>query len=165
MSRYHFMAGAASVGAVAALGLAPAAVAGGVPIWDGPYAVTFFVDQKSGTSVAATQPETRYTDNYAFDTSCSSGSCVATIVGGPTPRNSTVPVPVTFTWSGSAWTSTTNYQWNCLMPDGSIQWNPASSQVAYTPQSDGTLAGRWHTDIASGACEGTVDIAMAAVQV
>ncbi len=25
------------------------------------------------------------------------------------------------------------------MPDGSIQWNPASSEVAYTPQSDGTV--------------------------
>jgi hypothetical protein len=164
MSRYHWMAGAVSVGAVAALGLAPAAVAGGVPVWDGAYTVTFFVDQKSGTSVAATQTETRYSDNYTFDTSCSGGSCVATIVGGPAPRNSTVPVPVTFTWSGSAWTSTTNYQWNCLMPDGSVQWNPASSEVAYTPQSDGTVTGRWHTDIASGACEGTVDITMAAVR-
>ena len=162
MSRYHWMAGAASMGAVAALGLAPAASAGGVPIWDGTYTVTFFVDQKSGTSVAATQTENRYTDTYTFDTSCSGGSCVVTIVGGPAPRNSTVPVPVTFTWDGSAWSSDTNFQWNCLMPDGSIEWNPAYAQVAYTQQADGSLSGRWHTDISSGACQGTVDITMAA---
>lgn len=165
MSRYHWLAAAASVGAAAALGLAPAAFAGGVPTWDGTYAVTFLVDQKTGTSVAATQGETRYADNYTFDTSCTGGSCVTTIVAGPAPRNSTVPQPVRFTWNGSAWTQSSNFQWNCLMPDGSIQWNPATSQVAYTPQPDGTLTGRWHTDIASGACRGTVDIAMTAVPI
>ncbi|MCH9666480.1 MAG: hypothetical protein K0U76_17215 [Actinomycetia bacterium] len=163
MSRYHWMAVATSVGALAALGLAPTASAGGVPVWDGPYEITFRVDEKTGTSMAATQAENRYTDSYTFDTSCSGGSCVATIVGGPAPRNSTVPVPVTFTWNGSAWASNTNFHWNCLMPDGSIEWNPASAQVAYTPQSDDTFAGRWHTDIQSGACQGTVDITMAAI--
>ena len=165
MSRYHWMAAVASMGATAALGLAPAAFAGDVHVWDGTYAVTFFVDQKSGNSVAATQVENRYADSYTFDTSCSGGTCVATIVGGPAPRNATVPVPVpvTFTWNGAAWASATTFQWNCRMPDGSIQWNPAYSQVAYTPQADGTIAGRWHTDISSGACEGTVDITMAAV--
>ena len=153
------------MGAMAALGLAPAAFAGDVHVWDGTYAVTFFVDQKTGTSVAATQVENRYADNYTFDTSCSGGTCVATIVGGPAPRNATVPVPepVTFTWNGSAWTSATTIQWNCLMPDGSTQLNPAYSQVTYTPLADGTIAGRWHSDIRGGACEGTVDITMAAV--
>ncbi|MDY6997195.1 MAG: hypothetical protein SW019_11395 [Actinomycetota bacterium] len=165
MSRKHWAAAAASVAAAAALGLAPAAQAGGVPTWEGTYTVTFFVDQKTGTSMAAGQPETRYSDNYTFDTTCTGGHCVATIVAGPAPRNPTVPQPVTFTWTGAAYTQDNDFQWNCLMPDGSVEWNPASSQVAYTPQSDGSLSGRWHTDIASGACQGTVDITMTAVPV
>ncbi|MGD9622007.1 MAG: hypothetical protein AB7G47_13080 [Mycolicibacterium sp.] len=162
MPRHHWITAAAALGAATALGLAPAASAGGVPVWDGPYAVTFFVDQKTGTSVAASQTESRYTDNYTFDTSCTGGSCVATIVGGPAPRNASVPVPVTFTWNGSAWASKTNFHWNCLLSNGSIQWNPATAEVSYTPQSDGTLTGRWHTDIQSGTCQGTVDITMEA---
>ncbi|CNK43665.1 putative secreted protein [Mycobacterium tuberculosis] len=35
----------------------------------------------------------------------------------------------------------------------------------YTPQPDGSLAGVMHTEIASGACKGTIDMNMTAVRV
>jgi hypothetical protein len=145
-----------------ALCLAPTAWA--EPSWNGEYTITFFYAQKDGTSVAVDQPENRDVDNYVFSTTCSDGPCVATIVSGPAPRNPTVPQPVQFTWDGSAWSQTNEFQWDCLMPDGSVQWNPARAEVHYTPQLDGSLSGRWHTDILSGACQGTVDVMMQAVR-
>lgn len=114
--------------------------------------------------MAADQPERQYTDNYVFSSSCSNGPCVATIVSGPAPRNLTVPQPVQFTWDGSSWTQVNDFQWDCLMPDDTIQWNPARAEVHYTPQLDGSLSGRWHTDILSGACQGAVDILIQAVR-
>jgi hypothetical protein len=147
---------------VGAAMVAPSAVADDTATWDGTYAVTFYVNQNTGTSIAATRPEGEYTDNYTFTSSCEGGPCVATIIAGPAPRNPTVPQPVQFTWDGSSWASTTDFQWDCLRDDGSIEWNPASSEVSYTPNADGSLSGRWHNDIASGLCQGTVDITMRA---
>ena len=132
------------------------------PSWHGQYAITFMVGPKDGTSVAASQPETQHTETYGFRSSCTSGKCIATIVSGPPPSNPTVPQPVQFTWDGSSWTQTTDFQWDCMMPDTSIQWSPARADVRYTPQPDGTLSGTMHTEILSGACQGTLDMHMTA---
>jgi hypothetical protein len=144
-----------------AVWLSPAAGADAAS-WNGEYAITFIVGPKAGTSVAAGQPESQYTDTYGFSSSCTSGKCTATIVSGPPPRNPTVPQPVQFTWDGSAWTQTSDFQWDCMMPDTSIEWDPAHADVRYTPQADGTLAGTMHTEIASGACQGTLEMNMTA---
>jgi hypothetical protein len=130
--------------------------------WNGEYVITFIVGPKSGTSIAATQSQVQYTQTYGFASSCSGGECTATIVSGPPPSNPTVPQPIRFTWDGSSWTQNSDFQWDCMMPDTTIQWSPAHSTVRYTPQSDGTLAGTMHTDIASGPCQGTVEMDMTA---
>jgi hypothetical protein len=130
--------------------------------WDGRYVITFIVGPKSGTSVAAGQPESQYTDTYTFSSSCTGGKCTATIIDGPAPRNPTVPQPVQFTWDGSSWTQTSEFQWDCMMPDTTIEWSPARADVRYTPQPDGTLSGTMHTEILSGACQGTVEMNMTA---
>jgi hypothetical protein len=144
-----------------ALSLAPSACAD-TASWNGEYAITFIVGPKSGTSVAAGQPEGQYTDTYVFRSSCTSGKCTATIISGPAPRNPTVPQPVQFTWDGSSWTQVSDFQWDCMMPDTTIQWSPARADVRYTPQPDGSLSGALHTEILSGACQGTLDINMTA---
>ena len=144
-----------------ALSVAPT-VSADPPSWNGQYAITFIVGPKSGNSMAAGQPEVQYTDTYTFRSSCVGGKCTATIVGGPPPRNPTVPQPVQFTWDGSSWTQVSDFQWNCMMPDDTIQWNPARGDVRYTPQPDGSLSGTMHTEILSGACQGTVEMNMTA---
>lgn len=147
-----------------ALSLFPIASAD-TPSWNGEYAITFMVGPKSGTSMAVGDPEVQHTDTYGLRSSCSSGKCTATIVSGPPPSNPTVPQPVQFTWDGSAWTQVSDFQWDCMMPDTTIQWNPAHATVRYTPQPDGSLSGTMHTDILSGACQGTIDEYMTAVRV
>jgi len=135
------------------------------PSWNGEYAITFIVGPKSGTSLAAGQPEGQYTDTYTFQSSCTSAKCTATIISGPAPRNPTVPQPVQFTWDGSSWTQVNDFQWDCMMDDGTIQWNPARADVRYTPQPDGSLSGTMHTEILSGPCQGTLEMHMTAQRV
>src|SRR5437870_5810279 len=108
--------------------LSPAAAADPVS-WNGQYAITFIVGPKGGTSIAAGQSEVQYTDTYTFRSSCTSGTCTATIVSGPPPKNPTVPQPVQFTWDGSSWTQVSDFQWDCMMPDTTIQWSPARADV------------------------------------
>jgi hypothetical protein len=132
------------------------------PSWNGEYAITFIVGPKSGSSIAATQPESQHTETYGFRSSCSTGTCTATIISGPAPTNPTVPQPVQFTWDGSSWTQVSDFQWDCMMPDTTIEWSPARADVRYTPQPDGTLSGTMHTDILSGPCQGTVEMNMTA---
>lgn len=132
------------------------------PSWNGQYAVTFMVAPKSGTSMAVGDPEVQHTQTYGFSSSCSNGKCVATIVSGPPPTNPTVPQPVQFTWDGSSWKQESDFQWDCMMPDTSIQWNPAHAVVRYTPQPNGSLSGVMHADIASGACQGWIEEYMTA---
>ena len=162
--RLTSFAGVSALSLAITLSLSPTA-RGDNPSWNGQYAITFIVGPKDGTSVSASQPEVQYTDTYTFQSSCASGKCTATIVGGPPPRNPTVPQPVQFTWDGSSWTQVSDFQWDCMMPDETIQWNPARSDVRYTPQPDGSLSGTMHTDILSGPCQGTLDINMTAVRV
>jgi hypothetical protein len=165
MTRDGLRLGGLCVGWLAvAVSLAPIASAD-TASWNGEYAITFIVGPKAGTSVAAGQPESQYTDTYGFSSSCSDGTCRATIVSGPPPRNPTVPQPVQFTWDGSSWAQTTDFQWDCMMPDTTIEWNPARANVRYTPQADGTLSGTMHTEILSGACQGTLEINMTAERV
>lgn len=135
------------------------------PAWNGKYAITFMVGPKSGTSLAAGDPEEQHTDVYTFRSSCTNGTCTATIVDGPPPSNPTVPQPIRFTWDGSSWTQATDFQWDCMLPDTTVQWSPAHATVRYTPQPDGSLAGTMHTEIASGPCQGTIDMNMTAAPV
>jgi hypothetical protein len=130
--------------------------------WNGEYAVTYIVGPKSGTSMAAGQPEQQYTITYGFQSNCTNGKCIATITSGPPPKNPTIPQPTQFTWDGSSWTQNFDFQWDCSMPDGTIQWNPARGDVRYTPQADGSLSGTMHFEISSGACQGTVGMQMTA---
>jgi hypothetical protein len=158
------LAGLCAAPLAIALSLAPSACADAAS-WNGQYAITFMVGPKSGTSMAVGDPEVQHTDTYGFRSSCTNGTCVATIVSGPPPSNPTVPQPVQFTWDGSSWVQHSDFQWDCMMPDTSIQWNPAHSDVRYTPQPDGSLAGTMHTNILSGACQGTIDMDMRADRV
>jgi len=159
--RVRSLVGLSTASLALALSLSPAASADAAS-WNGEYVITFIVGPKAGTSIAAGQPEGQYTDTYTFESSCSGGKCTATIIGGPPPRNPTVPQPVQFTWDGSSWTQVSDFQWDCMMPDETIQWSPAHADVRYTPQSDGSLSGTMRTEIASGACQGTVEMNMTA---
>jgi hypothetical protein len=140
----------------------PVAASADTASWNGEYTITFIVGPKGGTSMAAGQPEQQHTETYGLQSSCAGGKCIATITSGPAPSNPTVPQPVQFTWNGSSWTQASDFQWECMMPDGATQWNPAHAEVRYTPQADGSLSGTMHTEIASGACQGTVDMNMVA---
>ena len=159
--RLRSLVGLCAASLAIAASLPPAASADN-PSWNGQYVITFMVGPKDGTSVAASQPETQHTETYGFRSSCSSGKCIATIISGPPPRNPTVPQPVQFTWDGSSWTQDSEFQWDCMMPDTTIEWDPARAQVRYTPQPDGTLSGTMHTDILSGTCHGTLEMNMTA---
>ncbi len=75
--------------------------------WNGEYTITFIVGPRSGSSIAAGQPEGQYTD------------------------------------------------WDCICRRTS-NGNPARADVRYTPQPDGSLSGTMHTEILSGACQGTL---------
>lgn len=143
------------------LWLAPAAFAV-VPTWNGRYAVTFVGTGKTGTSIAAAKPEGDSIVNYGFSSSCSTGTCVATVYDAPPPKNPYTPRPIAYTWNGSQWVRTTTWQWDCLLPDGTIEYDPAKSVVAFTPQANGTLSGVFHTDISGGACKGNVDMPVSA---
>ncbi|OBH12075.1 hypothetical protein [Mycobacterium sp. E1747] len=161
---WKFFVGVCAASLPIALSLSPNALADN-PSWNGRYAITFMVGPKAGTSMAVGNPEVQHTETYGIRSSCTSGKCVATIVSGPPPTNPTVPQPIQFTWDGKSWSQTNDFQWDCMMPDTSIQWNPARATVTYTPQPDGSLDGLMHTDILSGACQGTIDMDMKAERV
>jgi hypothetical protein len=141
---------------------APIAVADPAPAWNGWYKITFHTDQKSGTSIAADQYEEAYTAWFEFTTDCSSGSCVATVLDGPTPKDNVVK-STTFEWTGTQWSRTNSWRWDCALPDRTITFDAASSVTTYNPQPDGSLKGMFATNIGSGACQGTVYIPLTAV--
>ena len=132
------------------------------PNWNGWYRVTFHTDQKSGTSVAAKQSEEAYTAWYKFSTDCSSGTCVASVIDGPATKDN-VTSSTKFDWTGTQWSRTNTWRWDCLLPDRTVTYDPASSVTNYAPQSDGSLTGTFATNIGSGACQGTVYIPLTAV--
>lgn len=149
---------AAVIGGVSSV--APA-LADPAPNWDGWYRITFHTDQKSGTSMAATQTEEPYTAAYLFATDCTTGTCVASVLKGPAPKDN-VTQSVAFNWTGSQWSWTNNWRWDCLLPDGTVTFEPASSVTTYSPQADGSLTGTFATNIGGGDCQGTVYIPLTA---
>jgi hypothetical protein len=168
MSEHHWKRTAITAALSLGLSLCCAAVTYAAPavgLLNGRYSVTRFDDQKTGSSIAASQQESASTDVYDFVTSCSTSTCVATIVGGPAPKNPTIPQPPRYSWDGTKWVEIFNWQWDCLRPDGTTEWNPARSEGVYRIQPDGSLIGQSHTDIWSGTCQGTVDLPVAAVPI
>lgn len=162
MTENHVLGPAALASMLMGGALLVAPIAQADPNWNGRYNVTFHTDQKTGTSIAATQPETPYTASYVFTTECSSGKCVASATDGPTPKDN-VSESTKFEWTGSEWSRSNSWRWDCLLPDGTITYDPANSVTTYVPQSDGSLAGTFQTTISSGACQGTVSIPLTAV--
>ena len=134
--RLSSLVGLCAASLAIALSLPPTASAD-PPSWNGEYAITFIVGPKSGTSMAAGQPEVQYTDTYGFRSSCTSGKCTATIISGPPPRNPTVPEPVQFTWDGSSWTQVSDFQWDCMMPERACA-RPRSGMIAYAEEEPGS---------------------------
>jgi hypothetical protein len=132
--------------------------------WAGRYVMVTYASQKGGTSMAVRQRESDFSAAFEITTNCSAGTCVATVTG-PASSNPTVPNPQRFTWDGQQWKSVYEWVWQCSLGDDSAQsqWSPAQSWTFYTPQPDGSLQGMWHTDIASGACRGSVVMPIAAV--
>ncbi len=133
------------------------------PSWNGKYTLIGYADQKTGNSRAAKQAEAPFSGELTFVTQCSGGSCVATVVDGPRPKNPTVPLPERYTWDGGRWANIYDWQWDCLVGDGFPKvWSPARSWTYYVPQPDGTLRGTWMTEIYGGPCEGSVWMPVAA---
>lgn len=136
------------------------------PSWNGKYSLVRYAADKTGTSVAAGQSEATFSADYVFSTACSATTCVATANNGPKPNNPTISEPSHYNWDGSRWVERFDFQWDCYMGEGvSKVWAPAKSWAFYTPQADGSLRGTWHTDIASGPCQGSVEMPVAAFRV
>jgi len=150
------------VGLVAGLLLAGASPAQAAPqAWTGQYSMVTYASQKGGTSAAARQSEADFGAVFVVSTSCSGGACVAT-AHGPASSNPTVPNPLRYNWDGQQWKATYDWAWQCAADGAESQWSPARSFTYYAPHSDGSLRGMWHTDIASGACRGSVVMPVAA---
>ncbi len=130
---------------------------------NGRYQMVTYASQKAGTSPAARQRESDFGAVFTLATTCSGSRCVATVVDGPAPGNPSISLPIRYTWNGSDWTNSYDWLWDCFLGEGqSKQWARATSWTNYTPQADGTLRGTWHTDIAEGACRGSVVMPVAA---
>ncbi len=138
------------------------AMASEIPTWNGQYVVTYSANAKSGTSVAASRNEFAQRAKYTFASKCSAGICVATVTDAPPPKNEYIPRPIEYTWNGSQWVRETSWKWDCLLPDGTVEYNPAESLVVFTPGPHGILTGVFHTDIYSGVCKGNVDMPVSA---
>lgn len=162
MARFGKTACTAALAAIAPLGLAPVAHAGEVPSWNGDYLVVLSANAKSGTSVAARQSEFAHRSNVSFTSNCTAGGCIATVVNPAPPKNDSMPRTIEFTWNGSQWVREMTWKWDCLLPDGTVEYAPAKSITVYTPGQYGILTGVFHTDIASGACQGNVDMPVSA---
>lgn len=133
------------------------------PKWDGRYSLVTYASEKLGTSVAALQSEPDFSAQYVLSTSCSGATCVATVVDGPAPSNPSIPQPLRYTWDGSRWAMSYEWQWECYRGEGMPkEYSPAISRVFYAPNNDGTLYGTWRTDIYSGTCRGYVTMPVAA---
>lgn len=161
-NRFRVLLAAAAL-AVAA-GSTPVAHAAPQP-WNGTFQMVTYASQKAGTSAASRQREDDFGATFTLATQCSVRDCVATVVDGPRPGNPTVPWPARFVWNGSGWTTSYDWMWDCLVgAGGQKSWARATSWTSYQPQTDGSLKGTWHTDIAEGPCRGTVVMPVSAVK-
>ena len=148
---------------LAATLLSPATAAAAPQPWNGRYQMITYASQKAGTSPASRQQEADFGAVFTLATQCSGNRCVATVIDGPRPGNPTIPQPTRYAWSGSEWTSSYDWLWDCFLGEGNQkQWARATSWAFYQPQPDGSLKGTWHTDIAEGACRGSVVMPVAA---
>ncbi|QUR68054.1 hypothetical protein [Mycobacterium spongiae] len=152
----------ATASLVGSLFSVPKASAVEVPTWNGQYIMTFSANAKSGTSMAASGPEYAHRAKYTFSSSCSASGCIARVIDAPPPKNEFIPRPIEYTWNGSQWIRETSWKWDCLLPDGTVVYDPAESISVYTPGPYGILTGVFHTDIASGPCKGNVDMPVSA---
>lgn len=130
--------------------------------WNGEYVMVLGANAKSGTSIAAGQNESAHRSTVSLTSSCSAGVCMATVINPSPPKSEFMPKTVEFTWNGAQWVREMTWKWDCLLPDGSVEYAPAKSITVYTPGQYGILTGVFHTDIASGACAGNVDIPVSA---
>lgn len=164
MSSFRKIGTAAITGGAlaAAVCLAPAAYAGEVAAWSGEYILTLATNAKSGTSMAASQPEFAHRTKVSISSNCSAGVCIARVDNAPPPKNESMPRAIEFTWNGSQWIRGMTWTWDCLLPDGTIEYAPATSITVYTPGQYGILTGVFHSDISTGACKGNVDIPVSA---
>lgn len=155
-----------TVGVLGAISLACAPVAHAVEVasWNGDYIMVLETNAKAGTSIAARQNEPAHRAYASITSSCTAGTCVATVNDPPPAKNDSMPRTVEFTWNGAQWVREMTWKWDCLLPDGTIEYDPAHSITSYTPGEYGILTGVFHTDIASGACAGNVDIPVSASQ-
>lgn len=144
--------------------LAPGAMAAD-PLWNGQYMLTLSANAKVGTSTAASQPEYAHHSTVSISSKCAAGTCIATVENPPPPKNDSMPQSIEFTWNGSQWVRQMTWRWDCLLPDGTTEYDPAKSVTAYTPGPNGVLTGVFHTDITSGACQGNVDMPVTAAPV
>ncbi|MDI9896424.1 hypothetical protein QM797_16985 [Rhodococcus sp. IEGM 1381] len=134
--------------------------------WTGLYTLERFAATKSGSSLAARQSEPDFSDDYTFVSTCMGGPCVATVIGGPPPKNPTLPQPPQYTWDGTSWVHVYDWMWDCYQgPNVPRPLAPAHSVATYTPQPDGTFSGVWRTVIDSGPCVGDVVMNVAAYPV
>lgn len=148
---------------LAATTLGPATAAAAPQTWNGRYQMVTYASQKAGTSPASRQPESDFGAVFTLATQCSFNRCVATVIDGPRPGNPTIPQPTRYAWGGSEWASSYDWLWDCSLGEGGQkQWARATSWAFYQPQPDGSLRGTWHTDIAEGACRGSVLMPVAA---
>ena len=145
--------------------LSPTAFAGEASAWNGPYLLTFSANQKTGSSVAARNPEHAERASYSFTSSCSTGVCVATVSDAPSPTNQYTQRSVQYAWNGSQWVQQTNWKLDCPVLGGIVEHDPARSTTALTPGPNGALTGVFHTDVLSGACKGTIDMPVSATPV
>ena len=149
---------------LAAAVFTPATAAAAPQPWNGRYQLITYASQKAGTSPASRQTEGDFGAVFTLVSQCAGNRCVATVIDGPRPGNPTIPQPTRYTWNGSEWTSSYEWLWDCLLGDGNQkQWARATSWTYYQPQPNGSLRGTWHTDIAEGACRGTVVMPVAAL--
>lgn len=153
-------AAATSLGAL--LFAAPPAQASEVAAWNGEYIMALGTNAKTGTSIAASQNEFAHRTMASISSTCAAGVCIATVNNPGPPKNHTMPPTIEFTWNGSQWVREFTWKWDCLLPDGTIEYDPAKSITVYTPGEYGILTGVFHTDILSGTCKGNVDMPVSA---
>ncbi|MCV7195895.1 hypothetical protein [Mycobacterium angelicum] len=142
--------------------LAGAASAGDTATWNGDYILTLSANAKTGTSIAASQPEPAKQISVSMSSTCATGVCIATVNNPAPPKNDSMPKSIEFVWNGAQWVRQMEWKWDCLLPDGTVEYDPAKSTSVYTPGQNGTFTGLFHTDIFSGACQGSVEMPLSA---
>lgn len=161
MSGHRKKAMLALAAASLAATLAPNAVAAAEPSWNGQYRDV--VCQRENRHQHGGQPARVSTQSELHVQLALRVRCLHCHRGRRSAtKNEFIPRPIEYTWNGTQWVREISWQWDCLLPDGTIEYAPAKSITAYTPGQYGILTGVFHTDIASGTCKGNVDMPVSA---